>query len=313
MKFAGRMNSFIFKGNFDLFSTISRYHNLPGITHLEFNYPEHVENYDIGKLRDAIGDMKVNGVATRFKNPFINGEFTNPDKSIRKDAINLCLNAIDACSKLGGNVLTIWQAYDSYDYPFQIDYECAWNQMIDALKEITEYAQSKNIKVSIEYKPFEPRNYAMLDSFGTTMLAIKEVGLPNIGMTLDFCHMLMKHDNPSFSLVMAARDQKLFGLHMNDGYSSMDSGLIFGSVHFSHCLEFVYYLKKYQYDGVVFFDTFPIREDAFAEISTNIKMFNKMDSLIDHLGMSYIQTVIEKHDGTAIQHMFLDLFPKYGE
>ena len=45
--------------------------------------------------------------------------------------------------------------------------------------------------------------------------------------------------------------KKLFGLHMNDGYSQMDSGMIFGSVNLAHAMEFVYYLKKYSYDGVV--------------------------------------------------------------
>ena len=32
MKFAGRMNSFMFKGNYDLFQTIDAYRNLPGVT-----------------------------------------------------------------------------------------------------------------------------------------------------------------------------------------------------------------------------------------------------------------------------------------
>ena len=63
MKFAGRMNSFIHKGDKDIFQTIEAYKHVRGITHLEFNYPEHVVGHDLNRLVDAVGEMKVNGVA----------------------------------------------------------------------------------------------------------------------------------------------------------------------------------------------------------------------------------------------------------
>ena len=37
--------------------------------------------------------------------------------------------------------------------------------------------------------------------------------------------------------------------HMNDGYSQMDSGMIFGSVNIAHAAEFIYYLKRYNHPG----------------------------------------------------------------
>lgn len=305
MKFAGRMNSFIFKGNYNLLETIEKYRSMPDVTHLEFNYPEHFQEYDIEELKKAIGDMKVNGVATRFKVPFVNGEFTNTDEKVRREAIDLCKGAVDACRAIGGKVVTIWQAYDGYDYPFQVAYETAWKQMIEAFREIADYGS--DLKISIEYKPFEPRNYAMLDSIGTVMLALKEIGRENMGVTLDFCHMLMKHDNPAYAMMLAAREGRLFGLHMNDGYSSMDSGLIFGSVNLSQCIEFVYYLKKYNYDGVVFFDSFPVREDAEKEITANINTFKKISDLIDRVGMDQFEAVISKNDGVVSQQFLMDI------
>lgn len=305
MKFAGRMNSFIFKGEYNLFSTIEKYRSMEGITHLEFNYPEHFANHDIEDIKAAIGDMEVNGVATRFKAPFVNGEFTNTDDQVRRDAIDLCKGAIDACRAIGGKVVTIWQAYDGYDYPFQVDYEKAWKQMIEAFREIADYGS--DLKISIEYKPFEPRSYAMLDSIGTVLLAIREIGRDNMGVTLDFCHMLMKHDNPSYSIALAAKEGKLFGLHMNDGYCSMDSGLIFGSVNLSQCIEFVYYLKKYNYDGVIFFDSFPVREDAEEEVNANVATFRKISELIDRIGMDKFEEIISRNDGVASQQFLINI------
>lgn len=305
MKFAGRMNSFIFKGDYDLFQTIEMYRSMPDITHLEFNYPEHFEGRDIEEIKRAVGDMKVNGVALRFKQPFINGEFTNKNSDIRSTAINLCKQAIDACREIGGEVVTIWQAYDGCDYPFQINYEEAWDMMIQAFREIADYGS--DVKISIEYKPFEPRNYAMLDSVGTVLYAIKEIGRDNVGATLDFCHMLMKHDNPAYSMSLLAREGKLFGLHLNDGYSAMDSGLIFGSVNLNQCIEFVYYLKKYQYDGVVFFDTFPVREDTKSEIIANINTMKKISKAIDMAGMDNIEKIINKNNGVEAQQFVMSL------
>lgn len=305
MKFAGRMNSFIFKGKYNLLETIEQYRSMPDVTHLEFNYPEHFQDYDIETLKNAIGDMKVNGVATRFKAPFVNGEFTNVDDKVRREAIDLCKGAVDACRAIGGEVVTIWQAYDGYDYPFQVDYEKAWKKMIKAFQEIADYGS--DLKISIEYKPFEPRNYAMLDSIGTVMLALKEIGRDNMGVTLDFCHMLMKHDNPAYAMMLAAKENRLFGLHMNDGYCSMDSGLIFGSVNLSQSIEFVYYLKKYGYDGVIFFDSFPVREDARREVTANINTFKKISDLIDRVGMDKFEEVIRKNDGVVSQQFLVDI------
>lgn len=305
MKFAGRMNSFILKGGHDLYGTIEKYRSMENVTHLEFNYPEHFEGQKIEAIKEAIGDMGVNGVATRFKTPFIKGEFTNADEEIRRSAIEMCKGAVDACRAIGGEVVTIWQAYDGYDYPFQLNYEKAWEKMIEAFQEIADYG--KDLKISIEYKPFEPRNYAMLDSIGIVLLAIEEIGRDNVGVTLDFCHMLMKHDNPAYALALAAKKGRLFGLHMNDGYSSMDSGLIFGAVNLSQSIEFVYYLKKYHYDGVVFFDSFPVREDTEAEINANIATFKKISALIDKIGMEAFETVISRNNGVASQQFLIDI------
>ena len=67
MNYAGRFNSFILKGQ-NVFDAIKAYHEMDGITHLEFNYPEHFEGYDLEEIKKAIGDLKVNGLAVRWSN-----------------------------------------------------------------------------------------------------------------------------------------------------------------------------------------------------------------------------------------------------
>ena len=163
------------------------------------------------------------------------------------------------------------------------------------------------MKISVEYKPFEPRNYSLIDSTGMTLLLINDVNKENVGCTLDFCHMLMKNDSPACGLALAASRGKLFGLHMNDGYGWMDSGMIFSSVNLGLSLEFVYYLKKYNYQGVTFFDTFPIREGAKEETQANIDSFEKLLHLVEETGMENVESVISKCDGVQAQRLVLSM------
>lgn len=304
MNYAGRINSFVLKGG-NVLDAIREYRKMHGLTHLEFNYPEHIEGYDLDEIRNAMGDLKVNGFAIRWRKRFVNGNFNNPDPELRREAIEMAKRGADVCRELGGKVVTLWFENDGYDYPFQIDYEKSWENLVEGIREVADYAP--DMKISIEYKPYEERNFELVDSTGMTLLLINDVDRDNVGCTLDFCHMLMKNDSPSCGLAMAASRGKLFGLHMNDGYGRIDSGMIFSSIHLGLSLEFVYYLKKYNYQDVVFFDTFPIREAAAPETQANIDAFEKLLHLVEETGMESIESVISKCDGVSAQRLVLDM------
>lgn len=302
--FAGRFNSFVLKGN-DVYDAIEAYTKTDGITHLEFNYPEHIVGYDLDRIRELMGDLKVNGLAVRWRKDYINGNFTNPDLALREKVIRTAKDACDVCRQLGGRVVTLWLENDGFDYAFQMDYEKCWDMVIEGIREVADYAP--DIRISIEYKPYEERNFALIDSTGMTLYLIDEVARDNVGCTLDFCHMLMKHDSPAYGLALAARKGKLYGLHMNDGYGVQDSGMIFGTVNHALTAEFVYYLKKYDYQGVVFFDTFPVREEAAAEIKANIEAFKKYVAIIDRIGLERIDETVSKQSGIDAQKLVLGM------
>lgn len=312
MKFsyAGRFNSFVFK-NSTVYDAIDSYRKMKGITHLEFNYPEHFTDYDIEEIKRRKGDLKVNGLAVRWRGQeFKYGDLTNPSPASHAKAMQMCRAAVDVCRALNGNIVTLWLENDGFDYALQIDYEKKWDLLVKSLREICDYAEGsgekKEIKISIEYKPYEERNFAMIDSTGMTLHLIDDVARRNIGCTLDFCHMLMKHDMPAYGLALAAKKNCLYGLHMNDGYGWQDSGMIFGSINPVLCLEFVYYLRKYNYQGVVFFDTFPIRENPVEETQANIDAFEKLNHVIDEIGMDRIAEVISKEDGVQVSKLVLE-------
>ncbi|MGQ4666604.1 sugar phosphate isomerase/epimerase family protein [Metabacillus halosaccharovorans] len=316
MFFSTRLNSF--KANKELYfpkdkqlttlDLIKRMSTVSGLTHVELNYPEHFKTNTLDEIKDAISQLQleVSGIALRFDDTYLHGEFTNSDEVIRRKAIKTTKEAIEVCQQLGGTTTTIWLANDGFDYSFQLDYEEAWNQTVSALKEIaSEYPE---MNISFEYKPYEPRSFSLVGDIGLSLLLVEEIGLPNVGITLDFCHMLMKKENPAYSVALAARKKRLMGFHLNDGYKDADDGIMLGSVHLMQTLEFIYYAKKYNYAGLIYFDTFPLREDPVAECEQNIKVYKALDALISETGMEKIEQLIKEKNGVKVQQFLLDSF-----
>lgn len=280
--------------------------SIRGITHVELNYPEHFTENTTEEIKQMVAShgLKVSGVALRYSEEFLHGEFTNPDAALRKKAIELTADAVRTCQELEGEVTTIWLANDGFDYPFQSDYNRAMDYEVEALRQIA--TQFPEQKISFEYKPYQPRVFSYIGDIATTLMVLDEVGMPNIGVTLDFCHMLMKKESPAYSLALAARKNRLMGFHLNDGYKDNDDGLMIGSVHLMQTLEFIYYAKKYNYEGVNYFDTFPMREDPQQEVEQNIRTYLALDSFIDCIGLDEIEKIIAKHDAIKVQQLLLD-------
>ncbi|MFE8700845.1 sugar phosphate isomerase/epimerase family protein [Cytobacillus sp. FJAT-54145] len=304
MKLATRINSILPTVNGDITSALRKVSEIEGITCVDLNYPEHFSTYSISEVKETLkeANLEVNGLALRFRSHFINGELGNNDKGIAEDAFALCKEAADACRDLGGKVITLWLGFDGFDYPFQVDYQKAWNQVKEYVTALADYAP--DLQISIEYKPYQERSYALIDSIGLTLLMVSEVNRENVGVTVDYCHMLMKRENPAYGLSLAADKGKLYGVHLNDGYGTHDDGLMVGTVSLMQTLEFMYYLKKYDYNGAIYFDTFPIREEPLAEIRQNVKAINKINSLVDELGLENIQEIISKNDAIAANELF---------
>ena len=302
MIYATRINSFLCDATQKLAGVIETISRIDGISHIELNYPEHFNGntaQDIKALLD-IYSLKASGIALRFRDIFCGGEFTNPDGELAEQATALCLEAVEACRTIGGQVVTIWQAFDGFDYPFQVNYSDAWQKMKSAFCLVAD-AAAPDIKVSIEYKPYQPRAYSLMPNVASTLLMVEDAKRPNLGVTLDFCHMLMAGENPAYGLDMVASRGRLCGVHLNDGYRMNDDGLMVGSVHLLQTIEFLYYAKKHRYSEVIYFDTFPVREEAIAETEQNYRTSEAIFKLIAKIGDAEIEKMISRQDGmTAV-------------
>ena len=288
-----------------MLEALARIGAIEGVTHVDLNYPEHFETVSVPQMRKALEKhgLKMNALNMRFKRPFLRGAYANPSAEIRREAEALTEKAAQVCRDMGGDLIIIWLAYDGYDYAMQMDYPQAWNQLVQTLCTL---CRDRRLRFAIEYKPYEERGFSLLDSYGTTSCLIRETGAQNLGMVLDFCHMLMKKENPAFAASLLLSQGKLYGVHLNDGEGHCDNGFMVGMCHPWKTLELLYYLKKHAYEGVVYFDTFPVRENAEDELAANIAMFEQLWALLDASAMQAIAQASANQDGMAVQRIFRD-------
>lgn len=294
-RFATRINSFAsgaseywpdLTGNPSLAQMVRRAASVPGLSELDLNYPDHIGT-DPGVVARTVADcgLQVSGLAMRYySNPaFKRGAFTNADTAVRREAIDLTKRGIDAARAMGAPMMTLWLGQDGWDYAFQCDYGRLWDDAVTGIAEVA--AHDPDCLVSIEYKPNEPRAYSVLKDAATTLLAIDEVGAPNLGVTLDFAHSLYADEQPAFAAAMILRRSRLLGLHLNDGYAKRDDGLMVGTVHAQATLELLAEVKRGGFDGAIYFDTFPDASglDPVAECAANIRTVKRMLAAVGRL------------------------------
>jgi sugar phosphate isomerase/epimerase len=285
---------------------IARAARVPGLTAVDLNYPDHVAGLDEATLKRCLLDngIALNGLAMRYYTEpgFKLGAFTHPAKAIRRAAIDLTKRGIDTLGALGGTLMTLWMGQDGFDYSFQADYAAQWDMTIAAMAEVADH--DKGIDISIEYKPNEPRSFALMPDVATTLLAVKDINRPNLGVTLDFAHVLYADEMPAYAATLVARHARLLGIHLNDGYGKRDDGLMVGSVHPLQTIELLMVLSKLNYKGVIYFDTFPdiTNLDPIAECATNIAAVETFARIADDLGANPALTrAIETQDAIAAQ------------
>lgn len=313
-RFATRLNSFASRpqaewpdlvGKPSMLQMAARAAKVAGLTDLDLNFPDHVGEKPAEVAR-KLGDLglSINGFAMRYySNPaFKLGAFTNPDPAVRREAIDLTKAGIDAAREAGASLMTLWLGQDGFDYAFQADYATLWQHEIDGIREVA--VHDPDCQISLEYKPNEPRSYSLMPDAATTLLAIREIGLPNLGVTLDFAHVLYADEQPAFAAALVARHSKLLGVHLNDGYAKRDDGLMVGAVHTLQTIELLRQIRRDGYAGAIYFDTFPDMTglDPVHECEVNIATVKRMLRVVDRLERdNRLSAAVDRQDAVASQ------------
>jgi xylose isomerase len=282
-RYAARLNAFRTADRRRISDLVAAAASVGGLTDADLNYPDHCVGLSPGGLSDLLGrhGLGLNGLAMRYYTEpgFALGAFTHPDPAVRRAAIDLTRRGCDLCAAAGGRVMTLWLGQDGYDYAFQADYDRMWDDTVAALAEIADHVPG--LDIAVEYKPNEPRAFALLPGIGTTLLALADANRPNLGVTIDFAHALYAGEMPAHAATLAMRHARLMGVHLNDGYGRRDDGLMAGTVHPVPTLELLVALERIGWDGAIYFDTFPDHSglDPVAEARTNLRLVTRLRAI----------------------------------
>jgi xylose isomerase len=314
-EYAARLNSFLvnkkqyWAGRNDeitVLDIVARAATARGLNAVDLNYPDHVEGLTETAIVERLTEcgIRLNGYAMRYYTDpgFKLGAFTNPDPVVRRAAIDLTKRGLDSLARAGGSLMTLWMGQDGFDYSFQADYAALWDMTIDAVREVADH--NRGIDISIEYKPNEPRSFSLMPDAATTLLAIKGIDRPNLGVTLDFAHVLYADEMPAYAATLIARHSRILGVHLNDGYAKRDDGLMVGSVHPIQTIELLYVLDRIGYSGCIYFDTFPDTTglDPVTECETNIGSVQAMRRVVQRLkDNKFLAAAILTQDAVASQ------------
>eukprot|EP00536_Pseudo-nitzschia_multiseries_P014831 jgi/Psemu1/262456/estExt_Genewise1Plus.C_7730007 len=285
---------------------VKRQGKIRGLTCVDFNYPQHFGSSVWGSYQEAKEALEEEGlvagaVCLRYPSKFARGAMNHPDPALRAEALTLTKEAAEVAQQLGCDEVVIWSAFDGYDYPFQVEYDEQWDQLVSAFRELCD--AFPGIQFSLEYKPTdENTRFFTVPTTGAALLLVDDIDRENMGLTLDVGHMLMAGENPGQSIAMVGRRGKLFGVQLNDGFTRLaaEDGLMFGSVHPSMALEIMYQLYRTKFAGHFYFDTFPQRTDPILEAECNIRRVKRFwKAASEGIDEEALRKINDEHDAVG--------------
>jgi len=242
---------------------------------------------------------------------FGRGSVTSPLKESRELAWQKVKEAIDLAKILDSSMVNLWFGQDGYDYPFQVDYLWGWQKIIDTVKKAADYADKKNIKIVLEYKPREPRTHIFTASVAKMLLVANQVLKDNVGILIDTGHAYTAGEGiaESVAICKLAKD-KLFYVHVNDNYKVWDDDMMVGSVHPFEMVEFLYWLERVNYRGPLVLDMFPYREDPLSAAKESIEFIKQIRKILVELDESEIENILSKQNAVKSMRILRKYFIK---
>jgi xylose isomerase len=280
---------------------IARAGEVGSLSVVDINYPFD-SGVTTGDVKTALHKAGLRAIAVTphiYTRRFQRGAFTNPDANIRRDALDLCRNAIEAAKDLGADYVKFWPGQDGYDYPCQANYLELWDLSVRGIRDLAKSEPSMNF--AIEYKAKEPRAHITLGSAARTLLAIQDMGVDNVGIVMDFGHSLMAKETPAEELCLIARRGKLRSVEVNDNWREWDDDLTVGSIHLLETLEFLLALRTIDWRGPILLDQFPFRENPVAAARRSIAMLQLLDERLDRMDLQELRAIQSRQDALAAQ------------
>ena len=257
--------------------------SIPGLTGLELSYPRDFQ--DPAALRKLLDEAGLRAAAVNFGarrgGTWWRGSFSSSDAKERGEAVSDLRKAMDAAREFGCGMVATCPNNDGSDYLFEIDYADAYRFMEESFRTAAEH--DGEVRIAIEYKTGEPRTQCLLGNAGETLTLCRRIGLPNVGVALDFGHSLFAGERPAQAAALTALEERLFCVHLSDNDRRWDWDMSPGAFNLWETLEFLYHLERHGYDGWFSFDVFPKEADTAETFSEALRTTRRMLEIVDKI------------------------------
>jgi xylose isomerase len=269
---------------------------IEGVDGVECVYP-----YEVGEAKSfrsmvVKNNLEIAAINVNVKSEpdFRDGGLTSRETKVREKAIRFIKEAKDYALAVEANKVTCCPLSDGYEFSFHCSYGQMWKYLVEGFREAGNYRPE--MPLFVEYKPSETRGRCFVDTAAKALLLLRDIGLPNMGVTLDFGHSLWGGENPAEVVSMLAESKVDYYVHINDNDARWDWDFMAGTKHYLEYVEFLYYLRKYNYSDFLTSDTSPTRLDIVGTFASNARITRKILHLLDELDRDKLQELVERRD-----------------
>jgi xylose isomerase len=274
---------------------------IDGMDGIEVVYPN-----DFDQLDSAIRVFKESGIPISAVNLNVKGQkiweqgsFTARDPQIRSRAVQHLKIALDLAAELGAEMVSCCPLIDGHNYSFEVDYLQQWGWLLEGIREGA--GHRKDVRLSLEYKLNESRNYNILSDVGRALYLCEQIGFPQIGITVDIGHALIAKETPAEAISLAANAGRLFYIHFNDNGREWDWDMLPASVNFWDTLETLFYIDRLGWTGWLSYDVYARGDDLKRSMAASISIVKLIEAFMKKVGVERLQTMLDQ--GTPSQNI----------
>ena len=191
---------------------------------------------------------------------------------------------IDAAEELGSPVVCgpMYSAVGKAHFEDEDDRKAEWDRSVVGIREMAQYAKSKDIKLALEtLNRFETD---MLNIVSQGLDFINQTGMDNVGLHLDTFHMHLEEKNSGDSIRLA--NNKIYHFHACENDRGVPGT---GQVHWDEVAEA---LRDVNYDGPVVIESFTSQVKEIARAVCIWREIAPSQDAIATQGLKFLDTLL---------------------
>jgi xylose isomerase len=277
----------------DLAARLDLASQVPGMDGIEIVYPSEFEHLEktVHLIRESGIPISAVNLNVKGQKIWENGSFTSRNSEVRSRAIQELKIALDLAAELGTDLVSCCPLIDGHNYCFEADYFQQWQYLVQGLSDGASHR--KDVRLSLEYKLNESRNFNLLSDIGRTLYLCEIIGFPHVGVTLDIGHALIAKETPAEALSLAAQAGRLFYIHFNDNGRDWDWDMLPASVNFWDTLETLFYMRRLDWEGWLSYDVYARGDSLVNSMGASISLVKLVEAFLDKVGMDRLQTLVD--------------------